>query len=394
MQVNRRNASMPMSNAFKQMKAVQAQYENQYQSFKIKDEELLLFTESCRDLYESGMPINQILRLMEQTTPNKDFAVVIRLMVADIENGKLLSEAMAGFPKAFGEDYRSLISAAEKSGNWTKRRDKTGESKEGILDMLISYIKRRSQARERVKSGLIYPAMIAGALIATLIAFSFYILPALRQLFEMIGMEKSSIGIFTRFIIWFGTVTEQYWWAFPIIITAIIVSLWVYFKSENGKAFWMHYQLKLKGIGPIFVKMNLGEVMWLMGTLFSAGMTPQEVITILIQATKNREIVEALEEAKESLFQGISFCDALKKAHWIFDGHAYMVVSSAQKNGRLGTVLQNYAVQLFEKVDQSIDRAVKMIEPIMIVVAGVVVGVIVIGFYSGLSAAISNLANK
>jgi type II secretory pathway component PulF len=156
----------------------------------------------------------------------------------------------------------------------------------------------------------------------------------------------------------------------------------------------MHYQLKLKGIRPIFVKMNLGEVMWLMGTLFSAGMTPQEVITILIQATKNREIVEALEEAKESLFQGISFCDALKKAHWIFDGHTYMVVSSAQKNGRLGTVLQNYAVQLFEKVDQSIDRAVKMIEPIMIVVAGVVVGVIVIGFYSGLSAAISNLANK
>ncbi|MEM4251718.1 MAG: type II secretion system F family protein, partial [Candidatus Bathyarchaeia archaeon] len=323
-------------------------------SRRVNDEELLLFTESCRDLYEAGIPVNQILRTLERSTPNRAFSAAIGSMALDVEDGKTLSEAMARYPGVFGEDYRSLISAAEKSGNWTRKHEKNGEVREGILDMLATYIKRRSLARERVISGLMYPALICCALLVTIAAFAFYILPALRQIFVQIGSGQT--GILTTFLLSCGAFVERYWWAVPPASLVAGASVWGYASSEDGKDLWMRLQLRVKPISKIFINLNLGEAMWLMGTLFSAGLTPQEVLAILVESSRNHEIARALTQAREYLYEGISFCDALRKSHWLFDGHTYLVISSAQKNGKLGTSLQCYSVQLFEKVAQSIDR--------------------------------------
>lgn len=361
-------------------------------SKRVHDEELLVFTESCRDLYEAGISINQILRMLERATPNPTFSNAIGSIALDVENGKMLSEAMAAYPGIFGKDYRSLISAAEKSGRWTRKQEKSGEMREGILDMLASYIKRRNLARERVISGLIYPSLICCALLATIAAFAFYILPALRQIFLQIGPGQT--GTMTAFLLWCGEFVERYWWSAPLASLVTGACTWSYISSEDGKDLWMRMQLRIRPISKIFINLNLGEAMWLMGTLFSAGLTPQEVLGILIESSRNGEIARAMTQAREYLYEGISFCDALKKSHWIFDGHTYMVISSAQKNGKLGSALQSYAGQLFEKVDQSIDRTVKLVEPVMLVITGTFVGLIVISYYSGLSAAVGNLAGR
>ncbi|MBI4852359.1 MAG: type II secretion system F family protein [Acidobacteria bacterium] len=383
----------PENNPFKQMKRSEAKRSSVDTSLAVKDEELLTFTESCRDLYETGVPINEIMRQLQRAIPNKNFSMGIGLLVDDLENGKLLSEAMGRFPKVFGDDYRSLIRAAEKSGKWTRKRDRYGEMKEGILDMLINYLKRRKGARERVKAGLIYPSFIIGALLVAVAFFAFLILPTLKDLFSSINpnLVKGSITgtLFTS-----GEFVREYWWLILITVGGVSGFIYNYFKSDAGKKFWAHYQLRARGVAPIFVNMNMGEIMWLMGTLFSAGLTPQEVLEILASSTTNQEISKALELAKEYLYQGIPFCDALKKAHWTFDGQVYMVISSAQKSGTLGSTLQNYASQLFEKVDQGIDKFLKMLEPAILIVAGIFVGILVIGFYGGLSGAVAGIGNN
>jgi type IV pilus assembly protein PilC len=384
---------MAETNPFKQMRGSEAKRSSVDNSLVIKDEELLTFTESCRDLYETGVPINEILRQLQRATPNKSFATGISLLVDDLENGKVLSESLGRFPKIFGEDYRSLIRAAEKSGRWTRKRDKYGESKEGILDMLINYLKRRKSARDRVKGGLIYPAFIVGALVVAIGFFAFLILPTLKDLFSSINPNMVK-GSMTGVLFLAGDIVRGYWWLIAILLAGISAFLWSYIKSPAGKKAWSHYQIRTKGIAPIFIHMNLGEMMWLMGTLFSAGLTPQEVLEILVTSTQNEELSKSLELAKEYLYQGIPFCDALKKAHWIFDGQTYMVISSSQKSGTLGTSLQNYAGQLFEKVDQGTDRFLKMLEPAILIVGGVLVGILVIGFYGGLSDAIGKFAQQ
>lgn len=382
---------MAMSTAFQRMRVSEAKGAKLDTTLTVKDEELLTFTESCRDLYEAGVPINEILRQIQQATPNKRFAMAITLMVDDIENGKLLSEAMARFPKTFGEDYRSLIRAAEESGKWTRKRDRHGEMRDGILEMLISYIKRRSGAREKVKSGLIYPAVIVIAIIAALAVFAFYVLPSLKNFLSQINPNATSSSFLTNVMFTFADLAAKYWWAPPVAVILAGFLFWSYWRSGGGKELWMKYQLRMKVLGPIFVQVNLGEIMWLMGTLFSAGLTPQETLDIVVASTRNKELSSALDQAKEYLYQGISFSDAMKKSHWIFEGHAYMVLSTAQKSGRLSVALQNYAEQLFEQVDRNLDRVVKLIEPALITIVGVIIGLICIAFYGGLSGAIANL---
>jgi type II secretory pathway component PulF len=129
-----------------------------------------------------------------------------------------------------------------------------------------------------------------------------------------------------------------------------------------------------------------------MGTLFAAGMTPQEVLSVLVASTRNLEISAALEVAREYLYQGVNFAEALRRAHWIFDDKTNMVVTTAQKTGNLGTALQNYAGQLFEKVDRQTESLVKMLEPALICVAGVIIGLIAIAFYGAISDAITSIA--
>jgi type IV pilus assembly protein PilC len=361
-------------------------------NLKVKDEEILESTQYLYSGYDAGKPINSILREMEQATPNKRLATVWGIMAEDIENGKVLSESMLRFPKVFGEDYRALIRAAELSGNWTKRRDRNGEMRDGILDMLMRYIKRRNGTREKVKSGLIYPAFIGVFSLAVVMVFAFYIVPSMKQMFDELGMKDP--GMLTRMMFWFMEIVQKYWYAFPIVGAIGGFILWDYSRSIQGKEFWMKTQLKLPVVGKIFTQLNLAEMFWLAGCLFSAGLTPQEVLDVLIDCVRNSDISEGLKRAKEYFHQGINFSEALRKGHPIFDGYPFMVLSGAQKTGRLGIALQNYAEQLFEKVDYSIDRSVKLIEPVMIVFVGVIVGLMVISYYGGLSNLIGNIATS
>ncbi|MCS6884670.1 MAG: type II secretion system F family protein [Acidobacteriota bacterium] len=360
-------------------------------NYKLKDDELIVFTESFRDLYEAGIPVNQILRMLRQGTSNRHLAEVLSKLTSSVENGQMLSEAMRAYPGVFSQEYCALIRAAEKSGKWTRRFDGR-EFHDGILDMIALYIKRRSSIRERVISGMTYPALVFLAVVITISAFAFYILPALKSVLLQLGAKE--ISFMTKALITLGELVERHWWVFLVASAALAAAVNNYLSSLQGKKFLARLQLRVSPLNRIFVNLTLGEILWLMGMLFSAGLTPQEVLGVAAESCSNQEVAEGLKKAREKLYDGISFCECLRTSHPLFDGKVYMVIASAQKNGKLGSTLQSYALQLFEKADQSIDRTVRLIEPVMMIAAGIIVGMIVISYYSGLSAAVGSLAGR
>jgi type IV pilus assembly protein PilC len=380
-----------MNNAFQRIRASEARNAHIDQDLQISDEELFTFTESLRDLYGAGVTLGEMLRQLQRTTNNALFAVGLGVVISDIENGQRLSEALARYPRCFGEDYCALIRAAEQSGKWTRRRDKYGEIREGILDMLVAYLRRRHTVRQRVKAGLLYPAMVGVLVVVALTIIIFYILPTLKDFFAQLS-NPAQQTTFTWAVFTAGQLAQDYWYLPPLAAGLIGLLGWWSWHYGAGRQRWMHYQLRLRGIGPVFVQLHTGEVMWLMGTLFAAGMTPQEVLSVLVASTRNLEISAALEVAREYLYQGVNFAEALRRAHWIFDDKTNMVVTTAQKTGNLGTALQNYAGQLFEKVDRQTESLVKMLEPALICVAGVIIGLIAIAFYGAISDAITSIA--
>jgi type II secretory pathway component PulF len=388
---------MTMSNVgFQRLKAAEANRAKTDPSIKLKPQKLLTFFESFRNLYEAGMPIDQLLTKIMQATDDPKFKSCLHAMAVDMGNGKFLSESAGQFPGVFPSEVRALIRVAENSGRWTKKKDiNSGEIKPGILDMIISYMKSNNTLREKVKTGMYYPAIIFFAIVGALIAFGFYVLPSLRTIFEAIGPDsQKNISSTTRMMFWMGDMIVAYWWAFPVALVGGIIAFIYWWRVGNAQQLWDHYQLhpRVKLIGPVFQKLNTSEICWLMGTLFGSGMTPQEVLSNLQQAVKNSELAGSIELAKEYLYQGIPFCDALKKAHFLFDGQTYLVISTSQASGRLEPALQSYAQQLSEQVAEEMERLIKLIEPIMLLCAGVVVAFILISYYSGISSAIGSLA--
>jgi type IV pilus assembly protein PilC len=375
---------MAVASQLKKMQVAEAKGAKADSSVKLSNKALINFFSNLRNHYQAGTPINSTLQQLSQVDPNKALSAALRLMVEDIENGKVLSEAMMKFPNLFGEDIRALIRAAEYSGNWTKRQDRNGNTRDGILDMLVKYLERRDTTRDKVKSGMTYPLVVLLFCIGASLVFMFAILPKLREMFNALA-KNADPGMLPRAMFWLMDMINNHWLAFPIVILVIGFLIWDYFRSAHGKELLTKAQLKSPVIGNIFTQTNVAETFWLMGCLFAAGMTPQEVLDVTIECSRNKDVAKGLTKAKEYFHQGINFAESMRKGHEIFDGYPHMILASAQKTGHLGTALQDYAEQLFKGIDQDIERLVKLIEPAMLLVVGVVVGVIVISYYSGLS---------
>lgn len=359
---------------------------------KISKKVLLNFTQRLNELFRSGITLTDALDELINSAAKPSFKRVLESINADVRNGRPLSEAMSRFPNIFSPDYTALILAGERTGKFCRSK-RGGETEDGILDMLVKYLKRKGTARDKIKTGLTYPAIIGIVIVITLLIFSFFIFPAVKLIFEQIGVKKESISILTRFMLWFSDFTQEFWYVFPIAIVGLIVGFIYAAKSETGQKLWMHYQLRVPLLGSIFQKMSIGETYWLMGTLFAAGLTPQDVLGVALKAASNREISNSLERAKSDFHNGTSFCDAIRQCHTVFQGDAFTVLSSAQKTGNLDNSLQDYASQLFEQIDEEMQRLIQSIEPVMIIIGGVVVALIAISFYGGLSSAIGNLAS-
>ncbi|MEW6732424.1 MAG: type II secretion system F family protein [Acidobacteriota bacterium] len=361
-------------------------------NLKLTDEELLDFTEEFRDMYEAGIYLVPMLRDIERATPNKGFSIVLSAIADSVQNGVEFSQALTKFPQIFEPYYIALIKAAETSGRWTKSHSDNGESQEGILDLLIAYIERRQQVKQRIKAGLLYPAIVAGLAIIAIAIFAFWILPALGQIFEALG--PGSQGTIGSAMFYFGNLVINYWYLFPIAGIAIVAGIYYYFTTDSGKRLWNHWQLRLKVIGPIFQMMYLAEACWLMSTLFSAGLTPQVALGVVRGSVRNTEIAAAINHAADLLHDGVPFCDALKKSHPIFDGYTYQVLLVGQKTGNLASSLQLHGERSFKKLDRKIDMALRKLEPALIGLAGILVGILVIGFYSSIGEAIGRLSNR
>lgn len=352
-------------------------------------EERISFTESLRDQMEAGKSVVEAVRLYGQTCRKPKLVAAFKDITLQIDRGMYTSNALALYPRLFGYEYCALIGAAERSGNWTKRRGHDQNANEGILDLIIKYLKRSDTARQKVQSGLIYPAIVVLFVLVALVIFGLYVIPAFKEIFTALEAPPS---IFTAIL--FGTadfVTEHYF-AIPIALLAGITGV-IGFWRAKGHELWQRYQIRLKGIAPLFINLILSETFWLLGILYSAGLPTQECLSITAQACRNKEVARAIGRAINYIHRGETFAEAMRKCHFVFDGDAYQVMVSAEEAGSMDTTFKSYAERLSQKVDTLVDGLLKLIEPLTLAILGLVVGVLAASFYGSLSQLVGKLAN-
>ena len=352
---------------------------------------LITIMENIKDNQRSGIFIQTTLRNIADNFPNNQIKKLFNLLhLGMINNGEPLSQLMSKYKVAFPEYVVQIIAAAEESGRWTNSKNSSGRVEPGLVDLLINLLKRSNKAKRKLLAGMLYPAVILFATTVAMGIFSFTILPTLKEVFVALrvfdSMNFLSKGLFS-----FGEYFQQNYYLFPLFVIAVLglsKLLWDF----QGKKLWDHYKIRLRGIKNIFINMFIAESFMIFGVLCSAGLPVADGLIITAKACGSKDIAGGFTKSSNLIrSNGLQLHDALEQSHFSFKGEPIYRLRMAYQSGTIDEALMDYSEQLFEKLDEQIEGFIKLIEPAMLLIGGIVVGLLLVSFYGSISSAIAGI---
>lgn len=317
------------------------------------------------------------------------FKEIVKHIYRCTDRGYTLSEAVNQLPKAFPEHFRALVMAAETSGRWTTNKNANSEEI-GILNLLLKQLEREGKVRSKVKSATRYPAFIFGFTVVIVLIFAFTVLPKLKDFFD--ALDIKNLNFAAKTMLTAGDFINHYYslmFAGVVLATLGAVLFW----RSYGKTLWQKYQFSLPLIGQTVRNITVAEIFCLFSTLQDAGIIPEQNLSILAKVSTNKFLQQSIEEARTKVLHGKNFSESLGKSHEIFGDREYNLLVSAEKSGTISSRPLKHAEKLFRKAEDEIDQLIAMIQPIMLIVVGVIIGFMVIGFYSAFFGAIGQFAS-
>jgi type IV pilus assembly protein PilC len=322
----------------------------------------------------AGLPLIQCLEILEEQVESKSFGQTIAGMRGAVETGTSLSESLSKYPKVFSNLFVSMVSAGEMGGVL-----------DVVLDRLATYLEKSSALRRKVKGAMAYPSLVMViAILVTLFLLTF-IIPSFARLFISSGM---TLPLPTLIVMTMSSFLMTNWLYILLTIVLIILTLRKSYKTKVGRLKIDKFLLKIPQIGSILLKSSIARFSRTLGTLMESGVAILDALEITANTSGNKIIQNAVLQTKRSIEQGDTISEPLKKTE-VFPNMVVQMISVGEKTGELDKMLSKIADFYEDEVDVAISALASVIEPIMIVVMGVLVGGMVIAMYLP----IFNLAN-
>lgn len=366
---------------------------------KLSYENLAYLFETMEDEIESSIPLNQILSSVAKNSKKNNgiffwrnandarFAAIVAYLCSSLERGHTFAESVNAFPKGFSEEVRALILAAETSGRWV-----SDEERKGILRLIIEQLDKENKIKTRVKSAASYPIFILCCIGVAVGILVFAVLPKLREFFDALDLQKN-LNFATKVMLAVGDFITAYYSTIPVVVLASIVGL-VLFWYSYGKKLWAQYQFDFPLIGKTLKNIAVAQLFSLFSTLQSAGVTAEKSLIILAKTCTNKSLASSIEAARNRILAGAPFAETFGKCHTVFSDREFSVLESAEKAGTLDSRPSKHAEKLFDLAEREIDKLIGLVQPTMLVVVGLIVGFIVIGFYGAFFSAIGQLSSS
>ncbi|MET0513631.1 MAG: type II secretion system F family protein [Thermoleophilaceae bacterium] len=335
---------------------------------RVKPDELVIATRQLATMVNSGMSLLRSLYVIEEQTENDKLRDIFIEVRKDVEAGVSLSDALRRHPDIFNELYVAMVQAGE-----------TG----GILDMTLqrvaTQLEKDAALRRQVKAAMVYPSLIGGFALVVLFALVAFLVPVFEKIFADFGGELPTI---TKFTVFLSHLVTQRWYVM-IAVTVGVVWLFRYWKrSDRGHTQWDRLKLKAPmKIGGIVQKICLARFSRTFSGLVAAGVPMLEAIDITGRTSGNRVIEFAMEEVRESVKRGGSLTAPMTKVPEAFPVMVTQMIGVGEETGALETMLSKVADFYEEQVDAAVKALTSILEPVMIVVVGGIVGFIVIAMY-------------
>ena len=336
---------------------------------RIQPKDLTVFSRQFATMVNSGLSLLRCLYVLEEQTENKKLAKVIDAVKDDAEAGIGLSDALAKHPKVFSQLYVSMVRAGELGGIL-----------DDVLNRIAMQLERDDSIRRAVKSAMVYPILIGSFAVLTLIGMVLFLIPTFANMYKEIG-NGAKLPSLTRAMIAFSDFARGYWLIFFPAIIAMVWGLRYLKHTQQGAEAWDRLKLRFPfGIGQIVRKLAVSRFSRTLGTLISSGVPILQAIDITGKAAGNTVVEKAMVEVQRSVKEGQSITAPLEKAS-VFPAMVTQMVSVGEETGSMDTMLGKIADFYEDEVNASIKALTSILEPIMMLGVGGIVGTVVISMY-------------
>ena len=333
---------------------------------KISLADLVVFTRQLATLVDAGIAIVQSLQSLAEQSPNKVMRDVIRDVCTRVESGEGFSDALQKHPKAFSKLYVSMVAAGEKGGLLAE-----------ILARLATYLESSARLRRKVKSAMMYPIVMSVVAISITVFLLIKVVPVFRDVYQSFGAK---LPMPTQFMINLSDAMRHYFIFFLIGFGALIYSWFYFIKTESGRDFWDSQRIKLPIFGPIAHKICLVRFTRTLSSLIRAGVPILEVLQIVSQTVGNTVMERAVKATASDIERGEGIAAALAK-HPVFPSMIIRMISAGEQTGNIDNMLERVSNFLDEEVETTLAGLMALIEPLLIVCLGVLIGGMVVCMY-------------
>jgi type IV pilus assembly protein PilC len=334
---------------------------------KIKPKSLQIFSRQFATMIDAGLSVVSALVVLEQQTEDKYLGAVIKELRADVEGGLLLSQAMSRHPKVFSRLYISMVEAGEAAGILDQ-----------VLDRVAFQIEKETAIKRRVKSAMIYPTMVLIFATLVLIGMLMFLVPVFVKIFADLG---GSLPTLTQWVVNVSDFLRgNYYIVFPVLIAFGFV-LRKLKRTEKGRRVWDQIKLKIPmKIGAVVLKVTMARFSRTLSTLIAAGVDIIKALEITGQTAGNWVVEEALADVRNQVQEGIPIAEPLA-TNPVFPPMVSHMIKIGEETGELEKMLSKVADFYEDEVDSSISALTSIIEPLMMIGVGCMVGVIIISMY-------------
>ena len=335
----------------------------------INPTELVMFSRQLALLIESGTDAVTSLELLQAQITNRPLKKVLASVISDVRGGISLSEAMGKYPHAFSQIYHRLIAVGEQTGNL-----------ETVLRRAADYLQRTATTQKSVKNALLYPTIVAIVAIAVIGVLVAFVLPTFATMYSAFDVQLPAA---TRALLAFTEWTQQYGFWLLLALLAIVVGGFAYSRTPQGKYQWSKLSLNLPKVGRINLLNELSRCCRNTVLLYSSGLPLPEILTLLIQGTKNKVMEKALTEVQQSMIAGAGLSAPMAK-NKVFLPLMVQMTAVGEETGNLDSTLTTVADSYEAEADDKTKTMVALITPAMTIFIGVVVGFIALALVSAM----------
>jgi len=333
---------------------------------KVTTKEVVVFTRMFATMIDAGLPLIQCLDILHAQQENPVLKKVLSEVKSSVEGGATFADALKKHPKIFDELYVNLVAAGE-----------VGGILDVILNRLAMFMEKSEKIKRNIKSAMTYPGVVIAIALTIVTGLLVFVVPIFEGMFADFG---KALPLPTQMVVNLSNAIVGYWYLFVVPFVLFLLILRKYYGTNNGRMVIDGILLKIPVIGDLLRKTAVARFTRTLGTMITSGVPILDALDIVSKTSGNRVVEDAVMKARTALSQGKTFSDPLAETK-IFPAMVTQMISVGESSGSLDTMLNKIADFYEEEVDAAVSALTSLIEPMLMVFLGVVVGGLVIALY-------------